>query len=86
MISRTHRSLRAGLHVAGLGMTLLAASAAPASPVQARELSAEQAPGLPIGARAPEFTLQDQDGNPVSLNETLKRGPVALVFYRSADW
>lgn len=53
---------------------------------EARELPASEAPGLPVGAKAPDFTLRDQNGNPVSLHETLKRGPVALVFYRSADW
>lgn len=42
--------------------------------------------GLPVGAEAPDFTLSDQDGRQVTLKELLKKGPVALVFYRSADW
>src|ERR1051325_9420259 len=42
--------------------------------------------GLEIGERAPAFTLKDQDGKEVSLGALLKNGPVALVFYRSADW
>ncbi len=33
-------------------------------------------------ARAPDFTLPDHLGRPVSLAETLARGPVLLVFYR----
>ncbi len=36
---------------------------------------------LEIGARAPEFTLPDADGQPVSLSGLLRRGPVILYFY-----
>ena len=42
--------------------------------------------GLPVGHRAPTFELADQSGTPRSLTALLKNGPVALVFYRSADW
>jgi peroxiredoxin len=35
---------------------------------------------------APAFTLKDQHGRDVSLDSLLKKGPVALVFHRSADW
>ena len=45
----------------------------------------EQA-GLEVGAKAPKFTLKDQDGKERSLDEFLSKGKVALVFYRSADW
>lgn len=31
---------------------------------------------------ARDFTLPDQDGNPVTLRSELKKGPVLLVFYR----
>lgn len=44
------------------------------------------APGLPVGAAAPAFTLKNSAGNDVSLAALLRGGPVALVFYRSADW
>jgi len=33
------------------------------------------------GKRAPDFTLPDQDGNPVSLHELRQRGDVVLYFY-----
>src|SRR5690242_18949781 len=33
------------------------------------------------GARAPEFTLPDQDGNDVSLSGLLSGGPLILYFY-----
>ena len=42
--------------------------------------------GLKIGEKAPEFTLKDQEGKDRSLDDLLKKGKVALVFYRSADW
>ncbi len=42
--------------------------------------------GPAIGQKAPTFTLKDQHGKDVALEELLKKGPVALVFYRSADW
>lgn len=37
---------------------------------------------LPVGAKAPEFTLPDQNGRPVMLSELLARGPVVINFYR----
>jgi cytochrome oxidase Cu insertion factor (SCO1/SenC/PrrC family) len=42
--------------------------------------------GLNVGAEAPAFNLKDQDGKARTLEELLEKGPVALVFYRSADW
>ncbi len=37
---------------------------------------------LPVHEQAPQFTLQDQNGQAVSLQGMLSRGPVLLVFYR----
>ena len=42
--------------------------------------------GLKVGATAPAFTLKDQNGKERSLSEFVKKGTVALVFYRSANW
>lgn len=42
------------------------------------------ATGLPVGTPAPDFTLPDKDGRPVSLSDFRGR-PVALVFY-PLDW
>ena len=39
---------------------------------------------LSVGDRAPEFTLPDQDGNPVSLSR-LRGKTVVLYFYPRAD-
>lgn len=36
------------------------------------------------GTQAPDFTLPDQDGNPVTLSE-LRGGPVVVYFYPKAD-
>ena len=47
---------------------------------------AEEQTGIKIGEHAPEFTLKDQEGKKRSLDDLLKKGKVALVFYRSADW
>ncbi len=41
--------------------------------------------GLKVGDTAPDFKLDDENGNSVSLDEKLSDGPVLLVFYR-ADW
>ena len=46
----------------------------------------EELTGLKVGAKAPGFRLKDQQGQERSLDEFLKKGKVALVFYRSADW
>ena len=42
--------------------------------------------GPKVGEKAPSFTLKDQDGKERTLDELVKKGKVALVFYRSADW
>jgi cytochrome oxidase Cu insertion factor (SCO1/SenC/PrrC family) len=46
----------------------------------------EEKTGLKVGTKAPAFTLKDQNGKERSLDEFLKKGTVALVFYRSASW
>jgi hypothetical protein len=46
----------------------------------------EQKTGPKVGSKAPAFVLKDQSGKERALDEFLKRGKVALVFYRSASW
>jgi len=46
----------------------------------------QELPGLKTGAKAPGFELTNQSGRPVKLAELLAKGPVALVFFRSAEW
>ncbi|WP_448628058.1 peroxiredoxin [Geodermatophilus sp. URMC 64] len=45
---------------------------------------AAESAGLAVGTRAPDFTLPDADGRPVSLSDFRGR-PVVLVFY-PLDW
>ena len=37
-----------------------------------------------VGAKAPDFTLPNQDNQPVTLSEQLKKGPVVLAFFPAA--
>jgi peroxiredoxin Q/BCP len=37
-----------------------------------------------VGDQAPNFTLPDTDGNPVTLSKLLEQGPVILAFYVKA--
>ena len=46
----------------------------------------EEQTGQTVGTKALTFRLKDQQGKDRSLDEYLKKGKVALVFYRSADW
>jgi peroxiredoxin len=39
---------------------------------------------IAIGAQAPDFTLMNQDREPVTLSESLRRGPVVLAFFPAA--
>jgi cytochrome oxidase Cu insertion factor (SCO1/SenC/PrrC family) len=67
-----------------LVLTLLAA---PNASAQGKGKPApEGQTGLTVGTKAPKFTLKDQEGRERTLDEFLKKGKVALVFYRSADW
>ena len=39
---------------------------------------------LKVGDKAPDFTLNDTDGKPVTLSRLLVTGPVILAFYPKA--
>ena len=39
---------------------------------------------LKAGDRAPDFTLPDTEGKPVTLSKLLETGPVILAFYVKA--
>lgn len=43
------------------------------------------APGLAVGERAPNFTLPNALGQPVTLADLLLQGPVVVTFYRG-EW
>jgi peroxiredoxin Q/BCP len=42
------------------------------------------ASSLKVGDKAPDFTLPDTEGKPVSLSQMLAKGPVILAFYIKA--
>ena len=60
----------------------------PAAPPAATGTRPAPAPraGAGVGSPAPGFRLKDQTGADRSLDELRKKGPVAIVFYRSARW
>jgi cytochrome oxidase Cu insertion factor (SCO1/SenC/PrrC family) len=59
---------------------LLAASFMPAG--QAADKSSEAPPPkIKVGDMAPDFTLQDQNGNKISLRDFRGKKNVALAFY-----
>ena len=47
---------------------------------------AAKGPGLEVGKKAPKIELKDQNGDVVKVAELLEKGPVAVVFHRSANW
>ncbi len=69
-----------------LGAALLAALFLTASPAIAQHSPISSDHSLKIGDKAPDFELPSQDDQKVSLRDLTKKGPVALVFHRSADW
>jgi len=38
--------------------------------------------GLIVGAKAPDFTLENAEGQKITLSEETAKGPVVLIFYR----
>jgi peroxiredoxin len=44
----------------------------------------ESGMAVEVGAKAPDFTLPNQDNTPVTLSEVLKKGPVVLAFLPGA--
>ena len=68
-------------------MTLALATWPVATDSLCRAADSAESHGLPVGAKAPDFKLKDQDGKEHALSGFQKKGKfVALVFYRSADW
>jgi cytochrome oxidase Cu insertion factor (SCO1/SenC/PrrC family) len=65
---------------------IVAFSAASARAQDKGKPAPEEQTGLKVGEKAPRFTLKDQEGKERSLDDLLKKGKVALVFFRSADW
>lgn len=59
---------------------LLILSCMAITPLVSNAQKAEQ--GIRVGDKAPDFTLNDQNGKEVNLYQLLKKGPVVLSWYR----
>ena len=73
-----------GRSLLALGVLAVAVGCVPQAPAPAAP--PDQKASVEVGAKAPAFTLKDQDGKERSLDQFLKKGTVAVVFYRSAKW
>jgi hypothetical protein len=67
-------------------LIVCAATTLPISAMNAADKEPAAEPGLKVGEKAPSFTLKDQADKERTLDEFLKKGKVAIVFYRSAAW
>ena len=47
-----------------------------------RPIIAQRSTPIALGEIAPDFTLEDQNGNKISLSDARGKSPVVLVFYR----
>jgi peroxiredoxin Q/BCP len=52
------------------------------APKDDAKLAASDLSRIKINEAAPDFTLEDQDGKPVSLSDYKDKKTVVLVFYR----
>jgi cytochrome oxidase Cu insertion factor (SCO1/SenC/PrrC family) len=79
-------TILSGMKLIRLALALSASLVLLAQTASAAEPAPPEHTGLAVGKKAPLFTLKDQANHDVSLESLLKKGPVALVFFRSADW
>lgn len=65
-------------------LMFIASLLAPTLTVAADATTGAAARSTPVGVgdRAPDFTLEDQNGNKRTLSAELKLRPVVLIFYR----
>ena len=59
--------------------------ASPQSPAARRPIDISKL-GPQVGERAPDFSLEDQNGKSRTLQSIMGSNGVMLVFFRSADW
>jgi cytochrome oxidase Cu insertion factor (SCO1/SenC/PrrC family) len=78
--------MSASIRCVALATAVMLMYSTSSSAQQIGQPAADEQTGLKVGENAPRFTLRDQEGRGRSLDEFLKKGKVALVFYRSADW
>ena len=76
---------RITMTTAALSALVVALVAAPTAS-SAQKPADENLTGVKVGDKAPSFKLMDQNGQEQSLDEIVKKGKTALIFYRSASW
>ncbi len=69
----------------GLCVWLMVAAALAAQPA-GQTIPDIQKLGPQVGARVPDFSLTDQNGQPHTLQSVMGPKGAMLVFFRSADW
>ena len=74
-----------GLRTSAVLAVLLACVVASSALAQPKEVPPEMT-GIKVGEKAPDFTLQSHDGKEYVLSDLVKKGKVAVVFFRSANW
>ncbi|MCH7911397.1 MAG: redoxin domain-containing protein [Candidatus Hydrogenedentes bacterium] len=67
-------------------VTLAIAIAVPVMAYETGDAAPDEMTGIQVGDKVPDFRLKDQNGVEQNLNDLLKEGTVALMFYRSAYW
>lgn len=72
--------------VATASPTPAVVASTPGTPTALPSTATASMPGLKVGEKAIDFTLKNADGKEVALKDMLKKGKVALLFYRSGDW
>ncbi len=50
------------------------------------ERAPDEMTGIKVGEKAPDFKLKNFDGTEHALSDLVKKAPVALIFFRSANW
>ncbi len=79
-------TLRAGETPPPAAQPAAPSAAAPVPPPAVPAPAAADLPGLRVGDKAVDFTLKNAAGEEIALQALLKKGKVALLFYRSGDW
>ena len=71
-----------------VALSLLVATAmVPMHSFAAGEVAPDEMTGLDVGAKIPDFSLKDQNGQEIGLQDLLDvKGTTVFVFHRSANW
>jgi cytochrome oxidase Cu insertion factor (SCO1/SenC/PrrC family) len=68
--------------IVALASAVLSRAQTQLGPKDGADLPATDLERIKVGTEAPDFTLEDQDGKPVTLSSYRGKKSVVLVFYR----